>query len=109
MENISLITSKLPSGFCITSLQFFIFVYVVYILYAIGATVVHTLEATRTIEAAKEIDLDSDLESPIRASFSNNFPSILVVNNKETMGGAFEFLIGCLKYYTVCHPHGTKA
>jgi hypothetical protein len=40
------------------------------ILHAIGATVVHTSEATRTREAANKLDLASDLEASIRASFS---------------------------------------
>jgi hypothetical protein len=71
------------------------------ILHAIGATVVHTSEATRTREAAKKIDLASDLEASIRASFSTTLPSTLVGNKKETMGGAFECLIGHLKDYTV--------
>jgi uncharacterized protein YneF (UPF0154 family) len=79
------------------------------ILHAIGATVFHTSEATRTREAAKKIDLTSDLEASIRASFSTNLPSILVGNKKETMGGAFECLIGYLKDYTVWHPRGTNA
>jgi hypothetical protein len=79
------------------------------ILHAIGATVVYTSEATHTREAAKKIDLVSDLESSIRASFSTSLPSILVGNKKETMGGAFECLIGYIKYYTVWHPRGTKA
>jgi hypothetical protein len=79
------------------------------ILHEIGATVVHTSEATHTREAAKKIDLASDLEASIRASLSTTLPSILVGNEKETMGGAFECLIGYLKDYTVWHPRGTKA
>ena len=38
-----------------------IFVDAVSLLHAIGGTVVHTFEATRTREAAKKIDLDSDI------------------------------------------------
>jgi hypothetical protein len=79
------------------------------ILRAIGATVVHTSEATRTREAAKNIDLASELEASIRASFSTTLPFILIGNKKETTGGAFECLIGYLKDYTVWHPCGTKA
>jgi archaellum component FlaC len=79
------------------------------ILHAIGATVFHTSEATHTREAAKKIDLASDLEASIRDSFSTTVPSILVGNKKETMSGAFECLIGYLKDYTVWHPRGTKA
>jgi hypothetical protein len=59
------------------------------ILHSIGATVVHTSEATPTREAAKKIDLASDLEASIRASFSTNMPCILIGNKKETLGGAF--------------------
>jgi hypothetical protein len=76
---------------------------------AIGSNVVHTSEATRTREANKKIDLASDLEASIRASFSATLPSVLVGNKKETMGGAFECPIGYLKYYTVWHPRRTKA
>jgi hypothetical protein len=78
-------------------------------LHAIGATVVHTSESTRTREAAKKIYLASDLGASIRASFSTTLPSILVGNKKETMGGDFECLIGYLKDYIVWHPRGTKA
>jgi hypothetical protein len=56
------------------------------ILLATGATAVHTSEATRTREAAKKIDLASDLEASIRASFSTNLPSILVGNALYRVG-----------------------
>jgi hypothetical protein len=48
------------------------------ILHAIGATVVHTSEVTHTREAAKKIDLASDLEASIHTSFSTTLPTILV-------------------------------
>ena len=78
-------------------------------MYAIGETVANTFESIHTREAAKNIDLDSDLEASIHASFSSTLPFILAGNKKETIGGEFEFLIGYLKYYTVWHPWQTKA
>ena len=72
------------------------------------ATIFIFLDATCTKEAAKKIDLDYDLESSIRASFSTNVPSILVGNSREAIGGAFECIIGNQKYYTVWNPRGTK-
>jgi hypothetical protein len=107
-HDISLISNKLESGggidcngnycshdkeaaqwFVDHKATIYIIVDVVSILHAVGATVVHTSEATRTIEAAKKMDSASDLEASIRASFSTTLPSILVGNKKETMGGAF--------------------
>jgi hypothetical protein len=67
------------------------------ILHAIGATVVYTSEVTHTSEAAKKIDLASDLEASVHASSSTNLPYILVGNKKESMGGAFECLIVYIK------------
>ena len=53
--------------------------------------------------------MDSDLELSICEYFSTMLPSILVGNKKETMGGAFECMLGYLKDYAVWNPCGTKA
>ena len=45
-------------------------------------TVVHKFESTLTREAAKKIDLNSDLEASISDYFSTNLPSILVDNRR---------------------------
>jgi hypothetical protein len=85
-----------------------IFVDGVAMLHAMIATVTHTAEANRAKEAAKKIDICSELEASITASVSTVLPSILVGNMKEVTGGAYECLIGYLKNYSVWSPRGTE-
>jgi hypothetical protein len=59
-----------------------IFADAVAILNAIGATVVMTQEATQDQEAEKKIDLESELEAYVRASFNTLLPAIIVGNKK---------------------------
>ena len=51
----------------------------------------HTLtqDSLRAQEAAKNTPLGSDIEASIRDSFITDLPSIIVVNNKDTTGGAY--------------------
>jgi hypothetical protein len=59
-----------------------IFVDGVAMLHAMISTVTHTAEANRAKEAAKKIDMGSELEAAITVSFSTVLPSILVGNMK---------------------------
>ena len=58
-------------------------------LQSIGAT--HTLTQYYLFdqEGANKILLGSDIEASIRDSFITDLPSIIVVNNKDTTGGAY--------------------
>ena len=67
------------------------------ILQSIGDTHALTQDSLRAQESAKKILLRSDIEASIRVSFSNVLNSILVVNKKETLGGAYECLVGYIK------------
>jgi hypothetical protein len=49
---------------------------------AMIATVTHTAEANRAKEAAKKIDMGSELEAVMTVSFSTVLPTILVGNMK---------------------------
>jgi hypothetical protein len=60
-----------------------IFVDGVAMLHAMIEIVTHTAEANTAKEAAKKIDMGSELEASITASFSTVLPSILVGNLKE--------------------------
>jgi hypothetical protein len=78
-------------------------------LHAMIVTGTHTAEANRAKEDAKKIDMDSELEASITASFITVLfitvlPSILVGNMKEVTGGAYECLIVYLKTYSVWSP-----
>jgi hypothetical protein len=57
-----------------------IFVDGIAMLHAMIATVTHTAEANRAKEAAKKIDMGSELEAAITVSFRTVLPSILVRN-----------------------------
>ena len=52
--------------------------------------------------------LGYEIKASIRASFSTVLPSILVVNNKETMGGAYECLVVRIKDYSIWHLRGDQ-
>jgi hypothetical protein len=80
----------------------------VVMLHYIGATILHTQESTRAREAAKNISLDSYVESSIRDSFDMVLPSILVGNKKETNGGAYECLVGYTNHFTIWYPRGAQ-
>ena len=68
----------------------------------------HTQDYLRAQESAKNILLGSEIEASIRASFSTVLPSILVGNNKETTGGAYECLVWHIKYHFIWHPSGAQ-
>jgi hypothetical protein len=59
--------------------------------------VTHTYDSLRAQEAARKILLGSKIEVSTRSSFITVLLSILVENKKETMGGAYECLVGDIK------------
>ena len=60
-----------------------------------------TQESLSDQKYVKNIRLGSEIEASIRTSFSTVLPSILVGNNKETTGGTYECLVGCIKEYPI--------
>ena len=68
----------------------------------------HTQDYLRAQESAKNILLGSEIEASIRSSFSTVLPSIIVGNNKETTGGAYECLFRYIKDYSIWHPSGDQ-
>ena len=56
----------------------------------------------------KIIIIGSEIEASIRASFSTVFRSIIVGNNKETGGVAYEFLVGYIKGYSIWNRCGSQ-
>ena len=85
-----------------------IFADAVAMLQSIGFTHTFTQDSLRAQEYSKKILLGSDIKASIRASFSTVLPSILVVNNKETMGGAYECLVVRIKDYSIWHLRGDQ-
>ena len=85
-----------------------IFVDGVAMLHDMIAPVTHTAEANRAKKSAKKIDMGSELEAVITASFSIVLTSILVVDMKEVTGGVYDCLVDYLKNYSLWSPHGTE-
>ena len=85
-----------------------IFVDGVAMLHDMIAPVTHTAEANRAKKSAKKIDMGSELEAVITASFSIVLTSILVVDMKEVTGGVYDCLVDYLNNYSLWSPHGTE-
>ena len=77
-------------------------------LQSIGAAHTLTQDSVCAQEATKKILLGYDIESYIRDSFSTVLPFILVGNEKETNGGAYECLVGYKKDYYIWNLCGSQ-
>ena len=85
-----------------------IFADVVSMLQSIGATHIFTKYSLHSQESAKTIDHGFEIEASIRASVITVLHYILVGNKKEATGSAYECLVGYIKDYSICHPHGAQ-
>ena len=82
------------------------FVDAVAMFQSIGSIHNLTQYSLRAQEDAKNILLGSDIKASIRDSFSTVLLSIVVVNNTEKTGGAYECLVRNMKDHSIWHPRG---
>ncbi len=72
----------------------------------IQPTVTTQDQATKTMEAQRKVDIDTDLEAAVKTSFKGVIPPALVGGKSDTEGGAYEVLSAYQKNFAIWDPPG---